>query len=109
MGTDPERAAAPRIVMLHPAAPTKPAEGAPCNGCGLCCAAAPCPLGMFASRRRHGRCAALTWDESGARHRCGVVVDPGRWLPWLPRPWARHLARRWIAAGSGCDSDLIAG
>ena len=26
-----------QVVWLHPAAPPKPAEGAPCNGCGLCC------------------------------------------------------------------------
>jgi len=48
----------------------------------------------------------LIWDEPGAAYRCGVLAEPGRWLPALPAPWAQALARRWIAAGRGCDSDL---
>ncbi|MDE2370577.1 MAG: hypothetical protein KGN16_16530 [Burkholderiales bacterium] len=106
-----ERVPAPgrRVVMLHVAAPAKPAEGEPCNGCGLCCAAAPCPLGMLAGRRLRGACAALIWSDSERRYRCGVVEAPRRWLPWLPAAWARQLALRWIASGSGCDSDLIPG
>jgi hypothetical protein len=98
-----------RVIFLRPEAPTKPPEGAPCNGCGVCCAAAPCPLGMLLSRRRHGRCRALKWDKQQALYRCGVVASPGRWLPWLPRRWAEGLARRWIAASQGCDSSLTTG
>ncbi len=49
---------------------------------------------------------ALRWDEAGAHYRCGVVDEPGRWLPWLPAGLARRLALRWIAAADGCDSDL---
>ena len=26
-----------QVVHIHPGAPPKPPEGAPCNGCGLCC------------------------------------------------------------------------
>ena len=37
-----------QVVHWHPEAPPKPPEGAPCNGCGLCCLAEPCPLGMLA-------------------------------------------------------------
>ena len=96
----------PRIIHLHPAAPAKPATGAACNGCGVCCAAEPCPLGMLLSRRRRGACAALEWHEAGARYRCGALSAPARWLPWLPAPLARGLAARWIAAGRGCDADL---
>ena len=40
------------------------------------------------------------------RYACGVLDDPGRWLPGLPSVLARRLARRWIAAGRGCDCDL---
>jgi hypothetical protein len=94
------------VILLHQAAPPKPAEGQPCNGCGLCCAAAPCPLGMLLSRKRRGACAALQWDDSAGLYRCGVLQAPQRWLPWLPRAWARRLARRWIAAATGCDADL---
>ena len=37
------------VIHLHPSAPPKPAEGAACNGCGVCCAWQPCPLGVLAS------------------------------------------------------------
>jgi hypothetical protein len=99
----------PRVILLHADAPPKPPEGQACNGCGLCCAAAPCPLGMVASRRRHGACAALEWAEARGHYRCGVLAQPKRWLPWLPERLARALVRRWIAAGRGCDSDLLPG
>jgi hypothetical protein len=98
----------PRVVLLHPDAPAKPVPGAPCNGCGLCCAAQPCPLGMAVSRRLRGACTALHWDAPERRYRCGVVAAPARWLPWLPGALARRLALRWIAAARGCDSDLQA-
>jgi hypothetical protein len=72
-------------------APSKPRLGAPCNGCGVCCLAEPCPLGVLVTGRRTGRCAALEWVVSESRYRCGLV---------------RALAPRWIAAGRGCDSDV---
>jgi hypothetical protein len=88
----------PRVVMIHPAAPPKPAEGAACNGCGVCCAAEPCPLGMLLSLRRHGACRLLAWHEG--QYRCRALHGAPRLL--------RPLVRRWIAAGAGCDSDLLA-
>ena len=94
------------VIHIHAQAPRKPREGQACNGCGVCCAAAPCPLGMWVSRRRIGACNALRWDDAGRHYRCGVVDEPGRWLPWLPARLARRLALRWIAAADGCDSDL---
>jgi hypothetical protein len=97
-----------RIIHIHVQAPPKPVEGQPCNGCGVCCAATPCPLGMWVSRRMKGACAALVWNDEQARYRCGVVAEPARWLPWLPAGLARKLALRWIAAADGCDSDLQA-
>ena len=98
----------PRVILLQPAAPPKPQPGTACNGCGVCCAAQPCPLGALLSRRRTGACLALQWEADQGRYRCGVLADPGRWLPALPQRWARALAARWIAAGQGCDSDLLA-
>ena len=98
-----------RLILLHADAPPKPAPGRACNGCGTCCAAEPCPLGMLLSRRRHGACTALRWSEADARYHCGVLAEPRRWLPWLPAAWGRALARRWIAAGIGCDATLQRG
>jgi hypothetical protein len=100
-----------RTIRIEPAAPGKPVLGAPCNGCGLCCLAEPCPLGMLLSRRRTGACAALRWSPVARRYDCGAVTDPGGVTGWR-HPWAQRavaaLARRWIAAGTGCDADLQA-
>jgi hypothetical protein len=96
----------PRIILLHPLAPPKPAEGARCNGCGVCCAAEPCPLGILLSRRRRGACVALDWDSGQQRYVCGALAQPGHWLPWLPATWSQALVRRWIAAAQGCDAGL---
>ena len=105
----PESPPASAIVWLHPDAPAKPVPGAPCNGCGLCCLSEPCPLGMVVSRRRSGACVALRWSEDERRYRCGMVADPGGVTGWT-YPWAVRalsgLARRWIAAGAGCDAQL---
>lgn len=95
-----------QFIPLHLEAPPKPEEGAACNGCGLCCLAEPCPLGMVISRRLHGACVALTWDEGDGRYRCGVVERPRAYLPWLPEAAARRLALHWIASGDGCDAAL---
>lgn len=101
----------PQVVWLHPEAPPKPAQGAPCNGCGLCCLAEPCPLGVLVSRRRTGACAALRWSDGEGRYLCGMVADPGGVTgfthPWLVRAMAAW-ARRSIAAGVGCDAQLDA-
>jgi hypothetical protein len=100
-----------RVIELHVAAPAKPAPGAPCNGCGVCCALEPCPLGVLASRRVHGACAALAWDDAESRYRCALVVRPQQGLPQVLRaaaPLVARLARRWIAAGAGCDCDAQA-
>ncbi len=97
------------VVQIHREAPAQPAWGAPCNGCGVCCLVEPCPLGRVISRRRNGACAALRWDDEQLRYRCGAVSDAAgvlgpRWA-WLA-PVLRRLARRWIAAGVGCDARL---
>lgn len=87
-------------VRLHAAAPDKPPVGAPCNGCGVCCAIAPCPLSRFLLGHRTGSpCPALRWED--ARYLCGLIAAPAGIARWLPR----RLVLRWIAAGSGCDCD----
>jgi hypothetical protein len=99
-----------QVIRLHPAAPAKPAEAAPCNGCGVCCAAEPCPIGVLVSGRRTGACVALQWNPGAGLYRCGMVDAPRTVLPRLPRalaPLVSRLARRWISAASGCDSNLV--
>ena len=99
-----------QLIHIHPEAPPKPAHGAPCNGCGVCCLAEPCPLGMLVSRRRRGSCSALRWQDE--RYVCGMVAAPLQVLGWrggLARrlaPLLSRWARRWISAGRGCDADL---
>ena len=102
-----------QVILIHPEAPPKPALGAACNGCGVCCLAEPCPLGMLASRRRRGACRALRWSEPQRRYVCGMVAAPLEVLGWrghLAQALAPRLARwarRWISAGRGCDADIV--
>ena len=98
-----------QVIHIHPDAPRQPALGAPCNGCGVCCLAEPCPLGRVISRKVRGACDALRWDEAQGLYRCGAITDTAgvlgpRWT-WAA-PLLRRLARRWIAAGIGCDASL---
>ena len=95
-----------RTIHLQPLAPAKQRQADACNGCGVCCAVEPCPLGRWLSRRLQGQCRALVWDDTGHQYRCGALQAPGRWMPALPPGWARALAGRWIAAGRGCDCDF---
>ena len=94
----------------HVSAPLKPPVGSPCNGCGLCCLAEPCPLGMLYSRRTTGPCMKLRWDDGAARYVCGALQDAEhavqRRSNGFTRAW-RALVRRWIAAGMGCDAGGI--
>jgi hypothetical protein len=105
------------IIHIHAEASPKPETGAPCNGCGLCCLWEPCPLGVVLSGRRHGACVAVRWVPEMRQYRCAAVTEPAdllrsRWstrlhglIPWASAALAR-LAKRWIAAGQGCDSTL---
>lgn len=101
-----------RVIHLHLQAPAKPAPGQACNGCGVCCATAPCPVGIVVSRRTTGACAALVWHEGAGgdagRYRCGLLsaapASPAKPLAWV-HALAAGAARRFISAGSGCDCD----
>jgi len=98
-----------QVIQLHLDAPTKPAEGDACNGCGVCCASEPCPIGVLVSRRLHGECAALEWSDEGGAYRCGIAAHPSKHLPpglrWLA-PALAKLTLRFISAGSGCDCNV---
>jgi len=97
-----------QYIRLHAQAPDKPVLGQPCNGCGVCCSAEPCPVGRWLFGQPEGACPALQWQAQTAHYGCGVLLNPRRYLRWLPA-WAEPVARRWlarrIAAGKGCDSD----
>jgi hypothetical protein len=86
-----------RTIRIQAAAPVKPAWGSACNGCGVCCLAEPCPVGMLVSLRRRGACRALWWEAGAANYRCGLMRVPG----------LNTVVKRWIAAGRGCDSDAV--
>ena len=104
-------AAAEHFIAIRRAAPAKPATGAPCNGCGICCAAEPCPVSRYLLGHRAGACPALQWHEPQHRYVCGMVAAPAGFMRWLPESLQapfRRLIRRWIAAGIGCDSDVRA-
>jgi len=107
-----------QVIHIHPDAPPKPALGAPCNGCGVCCLAEPCPVGMLVSGKRRGACDALVWldasDTRRARYHCGLMLRAadahGRMRPLWQRLWQRlwlAWVRRLISAGSGCDASLV--
>lgn len=95
-----------QIIHLHHAAPTKPAEGQPCNGCGVCCTLETCPAARLRFLQIKGPCPALEWSAAQERYLCGLHVHPGRYLTWLPpksTALASRLFARWISAGKGCD------
>ena len=98
-----------QLVHVYPDAPPKPSEGAPCNGCGLCCLLEPCPLGVLVSRRWRSACAAVRWSAAEQRYLCGMLSDFGG-VTGLAQPWVVRaltaVARRSIAAGIGCDASF---
>lgn len=96
-----------QTIELHPRAPEKPDWGAPCNGCGVCCAAEPCPVAHVFLFQFGGRCRALLWQEAAGRYVCGMVVSPDRYVRLVPARWRNGLGRWFasrIASGDGCDS-----
>jgi len=97
------------IIELHRRAPPKPAYGAPCNGCGVCCATTPCPVAMLFLWQFSGRCRALLWQDEASRYACGMALSPDRFASFIPARWrsgfARWFASR-IAAGAGCDASI---
>lgn len=95
-----------KVILVHPLAPSHPGIGQACNGCGLCCLWQPCPVGMVVTGRVRGACRALVWSDSQGAYRCGLLQTPERFVHWLPADLVRRLARRWIAAGVGCDAPL---
>jgi hypothetical protein len=97
-----------QIIWLHQQAPSKPPLGQSCNGCGVCCAAEPCPVARVFLGQWRGTCRALEWNEDAMQYRCGMLQRPehyARYLPTFLHHKMRLWIRRWIAADTACDSD----
>jgi hypothetical protein len=98
-----------QTITIHAAAPPKPELGTACNGCGVCCAAEPCPVSLTLLWPHQTPCRALIWSEVEKRYFCGMVSAPAQFLSWLPTRLNRaasRLFRRWIAADTRCDADV---
>jgi len=98
-----------QTIELHQNAPLKPSIGEPCNRCGICCAAEPCPVAYVFLAQRKGRCRALLWQEENAHYACGMVVQAdnyARLIPKFARRWMGRFFASRIAMGVGCDSDI---
>jgi hypothetical protein len=72
---------------------------------------------MVLSGKRLGACDALRWSDADGVYRCGAIRQPHAVArAALPRAaqflapalgWLlARLARRWVAAGQGCDSNV---
>ena len=94
-----------RRVRACEVAPEKPEEGAPCNGCGFCCAAEPCGLAVEFLGATAGPCPAMEFDAG--RFWCGLVRNPSSYLdmPAFGDPVVGAIFARAVGIGRGCDSD----
>jgi len=100
-----------QVIWLQQSAPSKPAIGQACNGCGVCCAAAPCPVALVFLWQWRGACRALLWDAAQQMYRCGMVLQPQSFVRVFPiflSSVFKKLIRRWIAADTVCDSSADA-
>ncbi|MBI6885801.1 hypothetical protein [Pseudomonas putida] len=97
----------------------KPAKFDPCNGCGVCCIAQVCYLGVELGDDKN--CKALISNHDGS-YACGLVADPYRFLQeheletWKAidamKPGAhvgeqelKKVYRDVLGAGRGCDCE----
>lgn len=96
-----------QTIALHQQAPEKPNYGDKCNGCGVCCAAEPCPVAHLLLWQFKGACKALQWQEAGQRYQCGMVVEPKTYIRFLPNrltPLISLWCAKRISLDTGCDS-----
>lgn len=89
----------------------KPAHGAPCNRCGLCCIASLCPVAraLFKRDAHPGPCPALQKAGGDGTYACGVVASPGRYVSieryaMYGREALSAAAALLIGSGTGCDA-----
>ena len=98
-----------QVIWLQPEAPLKPKAGQICNGCGVCCAASPCPVSRLFLFQWRGSCRALEWHAEASQYRCGMLLRPAHYVSILPtvlEPAFQRWVRRSIAADVACDSSV---
>jgi ABC-type thiamin/hydroxymethylpyrimidine transport system permease subunit len=83
-------------IVLPPIIQAKPSFGAPCNGCGLCCAEEVCGIGKIVHGDIQGPCPSLMFV--GDRFRCAVVMT--ELVAGMPPKIAEALG-----IGKGCDAN----
>ena len=85
----------------------KPAHGAPCNRCGVCCLITLCDLGQHVFGHKLGPCPALRQPPGGDAV-CGLTVEPEAFAPRRAmiagKATLRDAALVLIASGVGCDA-----
>lgn len=87
----------PLVRVPRGALADKPAHGASCNRCGVCCMAVKCELARYLFGAELGPCPALERDEEDKVYRCGIVAT-------VPDETLRAAAIHLIGAGDGCDA-----
>jgi hypothetical protein len=95
-----------QIIEIHPMAPHKPEFGTHCNGCGVCCAAEPCPVAFIFLFQFKGRCRALLWQNDTGRYVCGMVVCSDQYVKLIPKRFRESMGKYFatrIATEVGCD------
>lgn len=104
--------------LIESVALDKPRHGEPCNGCGVCCIAQVCDLGLELGDEIN--CKALIQNPDRT-FSCGLVVNPYHFLPedelvvWkfidskdgsgAGERRLKELNAEFLGAGRGCDSD----
>lgn len=88
----------------------KPAHGAGCNFCGLCCLSGTCKTGQkFFGIAEATRCPALSFSEHGIAS-CGLMEHPDRFAPELAKVHGAarlgEAMRVMLGSGTGCDARL---
>jgi hypothetical protein len=58
-------------IAPHAMVQKKPAHGAPCTRCGLCCYTSLCDVAQTIHHRKEGPCPELRFDADGSR--CGLI------------------------------------
>lgn len=84
------------MMLMSERAPPKPPHGAPCNGCGLCCAVEVCAIGRVAFPDVPAPCPGMVFDDG--RFGCMLVLVEAA-------SGMEPLIATALGIGKGCDAD----